>query len=391
MIADRFPPDLGGLARSGARIAGSLARSGSQVDVLAYTKSLPPGALQSYDAGEVDPAAAGVTLHRFGLHANLDFSMQHGMNILDWLHGERDFNAVWGHYLFPAGFMAVLFAEANHLPSVVSARGNDIDRLTFPPGDFARLIWTLGRATRLTAVSRQLARKIDVLLGDVRDVEVLPNAVDTDLFSPGPPPAGLRAELGIAEDEAVLMFAGELREKKGLPFLLECLREVREERPACLVVIGEVRSREEARLASFSTEHPEAGRRLIVTGRLLDQARVAEHLRLGDVFLHPSLWDGLPNAVIEAMACERIVIASDAGGIPDCIEHGETGFLIPRHQLHRLAEAVLEIFGLPEPRRLELGRAARASVVERFRPKIEEKRLIEVLQRLLRESPSTPS
>ncbi|MEO2163706.1 MAG: glycosyltransferase, partial [bacterium] len=203
-------------------------------------------------------------------------------------------------------------------------------------------------------------------------------------------PSGRRLELGIAKDEAVLAFAGELREKKGLTFMLEALREVKAERPACLLVIGEVRAREQARLASFAAEHPEAGSRILVTGRLSEQARVVEHLRLADVFLHPSVWDGLPNAVLEAMACGRIVIGSDAGGIPDCIEHSRNGFLIPRHALHRLGEAILEVLSLPESERQSLAQAARATVQERFRPEIEERRLKAVLQRLWVESGGSP-
>lgn len=132
MLVERFPPDLGGLARSGARTAAALARLGVEVDVVAWTKTCPPGALESIDAGEVAPAARGVRLHRVGLYAHLDFSLQHTLNVLEWLHGTRRFDAVWGHYLFPAGFVAVLFAAQAGLPAAVSARGNDVDRLTFP-------------------------------------------------------------------------------------------------------------------------------------------------------------------------------------------------------------------------------------------------------------------
>ncbi|MGE0709076.1 MAG: glycosyltransferase [Planctomycetota bacterium] len=382
MLCERFPPDLGGLATSGARIAGALVRLGVAVDVVAWTRACPPGALETLAGADVHPSAAGVTVHRVGLYASQDFSLQHTLNVLEWLHSERAFAAAWGHYLFPAGFTAVLFAASQGIPSAVSARGNDVDRATFPPGDFARLLWTLERASLVTAASADLARKIDVLLGRARGVEVVPNAVDPQVFSPGPPDAALRARLGIAPDEAVLCFAGELRQKKGFPFLLDALRAVRAQRPACLLVVGEVRPREQSRLQAFAAEHPADARRILISGRLDEPAEVARHLRLADAFLLPSLWEGMPNALLEAMAVGVPSLASGAGGIPEVLAAGQTGFVLPRHQLHRLGEATLELLALPAEERARIGAAARQAVLERFHPDVEAARLREVLARL---------
>ena len=198
MIVERYPPDLGGLATSGARTAAALARTGVEVDVLAWTKTLPPGRMED------EEGPAGVTVRRLGLFANWDLSLQHTANVLEWLHEQRSFDAIWGHYLFPPGFMAVQLAETLGLKSIVSARGNDVDRMTFPPGDFARLLWTLERASVITSVSHDLARKIDVLLGRDGAATVVPNVVDLETFTPGEPDAALRESLGIAPEEAVL-------------------------------------------------------------------------------------------------------------------------------------------------------------------------------------------
>ncbi|HEX8820451.1 MAG TPA: glycosyltransferase, partial [Archangium sp.] len=257
LIAERFPPDLGGLARSGARTAGALARLEAQVDVFTWTRTLPPGGLQTLDAGEIAASARGATLHRLGLFGQTDTSLQHTLDVLDFLHARRHYQLVWGHYLSPPGFMAVTFAGLAGIPSTVSARGNDVDQAMFPPGDFARLLWTLQRATVLTAASGDLARKMVLLLGKDPGVEVIPNAVDTSLFTPGPADSALRQRLGIQPEELVLGFSGELRHKKGTPFLFSALSEVRKVRPACLLVIGEVRARDLELLSSFRAEHPE--------------------------------------------------------------------------------------------------------------------------------------
>jgi glycosyltransferase involved in cell wall biosynthesis len=214
--------------------------------------------------------------------------------------------------------------------------------------------------------------------------------VDADRFAPGPADAGRRAELGIADDEAVLGFCGELRHKKGLPFLLDALGRVRRERPACLLVIGDVRPREQAAISRFALESPEDAERILVTGHTEDPDEVARDLRQCDVVLQPSVWDGLPNAVLEAMACARPVVASDAGGIPEAVEHGKSGLLLPKAGLHRLGETVLEVLSMPEADREAMGAAARQAVIDGFGPERERRSVAEILARL-RQRPSRSS
>ena len=382
LISERFTPDLGGGARSATRTASALSRLGVDMHVLAWTRTLQPGELVSIAAEETGNDS-DLTLHRLGLYSNWDMSMQHSLNVLEWLHEEYAFDGVWGHYIYPAGFMAVLFAETVGLPSTVSARGNDIDRLTFPPGDFARLTWTLDRATLVSAVSRDLTTKIDLLLGRDSDGVVLGNFVDAETFCPAANSTeSLRVQLGIAPDDAILGFCGELRHKKGLPFLLQALADVQAARPTRLLVIGDVRPREQSTITSFLLDHPELSDRITVTGHQDEPAQVANYLQLCDVVLQPSVWDGLPNAILEAMACERIVIASDAGGIPEAVTHGRTGFIIPKSQLHRLGEGILEVLGLTAEERNDIGRRARSSVLSRFHSGVEAERLAGILGRL---------
>ncbi|QSQ12239.1 glycosyltransferase [Myxococcus landrumensis] len=383
LLAERFPPDIGGLARSGARTAGALARMGARVDVLAWTRSAAPGALStSEDAG-------GVTLHRLGLFGSTDLSMQHTLDVLGHLHSKRRYELVWGHYLSPPGFLAVVFAASVGIASTVSARGNDVDQQMFPPGDFARLLWTLQRADVLTAASADLGRKMSLLLGKDARVEVIPNAVDAQVFSPGPADPALRERLGIAPDEVVLGFSGELRHKKGLPFLLSALSEVRRVRPACLLVIGEVRPRDAEHLVAFRAEHPEDGARIVVSGALATTEDIAAHLRLCDVYLQPSLWEGMPNALLEAMACARPVIASDAGGIPEAVDTQHNGFLVPKALLNHLGQACLDVLSMSEARRAAMGAAARQRILERFVADNEAEALRRVLTRAVpRPAPS---
>ncbi len=366
LITERFEPDLGGVARSATRIAHALAQSGVSVEVLAWTRALPAGERETREIQLSGAANATVIVHRLGLFANLDYSLQHTITLLESLHRSNPFDGIWGHYLSPAGFLAVYFGRSVGIPATVSARGNDVDMQTFPPGDFARLTWTLERAHSITAVSEDLAKKIRILTTNDKPVRVIANSVDLDIFQPGIADDALKLSLGILPEETVLGFSGELRHKKGLHPLIAAFQQVRQVRPACLLVIGEVRVRDQAALIPLGAEDPMTRSRMIITGHLESQRDVARHLQLCDLFLQPSFWDGLPNAVLEAMACEQLILASDAGGIPEAIEHGKSGFLIPRAKLAEFGEAILELLTLSVSQRQTIGQAARSRVAEHF-------------------------
>jgi glycosyltransferase involved in cell wall biosynthesis len=148
-------------------------------------------------------------------------------------------------------------------------------------------------------------------------------------------------------------------------------------------VIGEVRAREAMVISTFSAESPDSAARIVVTGPLDDPKDVARHLRLGDVILLPSVWDGMPNALLEAMACARPVLASDSGGIPEVIEHGVSGLMLPRESLHRLGEAVLELLDRGPDFAHAIGTAARQRVLTSFYPEIERNLLKRVVDQIL--------
>ena len=373
LIAEKFHPDLGGVAVSAKRTYESLTRLGVKVDVVVWSRYLQPGEI-----------AQDRNIYRLGLFRNWDLTMIHTLNLLESLQERFKYDVIWGHYLFPAGFLAVWFAQLQGLKSVVSARGNDIDRGVFPPGDFSRLRWTLENASLLTAVSADLGKKIGLVSGR-EDVTILKNAVDTDIFAPSitaQERQELKAELGIETNELVLCFSGELRAKKGQDFLLSALSQVRKQRPACLLIIGEIRPTQESILAAYKMQHPEDCQRVIVTGHLSNSQQVAQYLQLCDLFLLPSIWEGLPNALLEAMACGCCCLASDAGGIPEVIDRGIDGFILSKNKLQYLGAAVLEFLELDEETIKQVKIASRDRILTEFSLEAEQVRLQQLLNQL---------
>lgn len=175
---------------------------------------------------------------------------------------------------------------------------------------------------------------------------------------------GKRKEERVGSGEwKVVGFVGELREKKGLKTLLNAYAQTAKKLPVVLLVAGEVREGEDKKLFDeFRSANPQLP--IIVTGHVPHNDLPA-YYALMDVFVHPSLRDGMPNAVLEAMACGKTVIATPVGGALEVIEDGVNGFFVNVNDEQGLAEKIAEALSQPDKRE-HLGRSARETVLRRF-------------------------
>jgi len=197
----------------------------------------------------------------------------------------------------------------------------------------------------------------------------------------------LRASLGLGQDRAI-GFVGELREKKGMRFLLPAFAELVRTRPLRLLLIGGVRAECEAALGEFRRSAPAAAERIVELPYERNPARLSRLLALCELLVFPSLYEGMPNAVLETMAAARPVLATDVGGHRDLIVHGDTGALLSPSDLNRLPEAIGEMLDLSEAERAALGSRARAYVIARHSPETERDAYAELYRRLL--DPTAP-
>jgi glycosyltransferase involved in cell wall biosynthesis len=176
-----------------------------------------------------------------------------------------------------------------------------------------------------------------------------PNGVDTAVFSPGPV---------LKEPGCTVLYVGRLEPEKNLERLVEALAMVRE-RHIHLVLIGEGRQRQALEQQARAT-----GLHLECRG-MVPHGQLPRHLREADCFVLPSLTEGHPKALIEAMACGLPCAASARGGIPSLIEDGMTGLLFDPEDTKDIARAVERLLGDRAFAR-RLGEAARAVAVSRY-------------------------
>ena len=134
---------------------------------------------------------------------------------------------------------------------------------------------------------------------------------------------------------------------------------VRELPDARLLIVGdgELRSTLQQQIAALGLE-----RHVVLTGFRDDALGL---MRSFDMFVMSSLTEGLGSAILEAMACERAVIGTSTGGIPEAVDDGSTGILVPPRDERAMANAILSLLRDPS-RRVQMGAAGRARVVTHF-------------------------
>jgi glycosyltransferase involved in cell wall biosynthesis len=194
-----------------------------------------------------------------------------------------------------------------------------------------------------------------VMLGDGSS-----NGVDVERFSPGA--SDVRGQFGIPRDAPVLGFVGRLTCDKGLPELIEAFAMVLKAEPSVyLLLVGWFDAAEDAverGIRGRIEGHP----RIICTGFVTD---TAPYYRAMDLLILPTWREGFPNAVLEAAASGVPAITTLSTGSRDAVVPEVTGLLVPPGYPEAICESSLKLLRDPE-RRMQMGKAARAWVVEHY-------------------------
>jgi L-malate glycosyltransferase len=238
----------------------------------------------------------------------------------------------------------------------------------------------LSRRDRVVGVGADVRRALIANEGlPARRVDVLYNGIDVDAFAAAGATSGsrldARRELRVGPDDFVLMQVARLDYLKDHATALRTLARVSERAPnARLVLVGDgpERSGIEAQVQNLNL-----GDKVRFLGTRQDVDRL---LHGADVFLLTSVSEGIPLTVIEAMAAELAVVATEVGGMSEVVADGATGYLAPAKDDATLAERVLRLAVDPELRR-QMGVAGRARAKQHF----DEPRMCDDYGRLYRE------
>jgi len=361
-------PSVGGSGILASALGEELARRGHEAHFMGYERPfrLPAGAPRLF----FHPVA----ISSYELFKYPDYTLPLSVKMAEVSRDHR-LDVLHVHYAVPhatAAILAVSMLPPAARPRVVTTlHGTDTTLLGRDPGYGPAIRHALDRSDAVTTVSAFLERETRELLSVGRPIDVIHN-----FFEPHPPrrPRGeVRRELGVGP-EALLIHASNLRGFKRIDILLECCARIRPRDSFKLAVLAG------APFAPFLGEV----RRLGLEDRVVVRENVSEvedYLQAADIGLFPSDMESFGLSILEAMCFACPSVASAVGGIPEVVESGRSGILVPPGDADGFARAAESLIRDPA-RRAELGAAARRRARERFSADVIVGRYVELYRRV---------
>jgi len=237
-----------------------------------------------------------------------------------------------GHFLYPDGAATALLGRRFGLPVVLTARGSDVNVKCENPVIRRWVRWACESSAAIVTVSKALKKRLAELGVEANKIHVLRNGVDLDKFDltdSGHDNSGSDAGLS-------LLSVGHLVEAKGHQLLIEAIARIPEARAT---IIGE--GPDEYSLRQLAEGLGVSGR-VIFLGHV-PHGDLAEYYRAADATVLASSREGMPNVVLESLACGTRVVATDVGGIAEVVVSPEAGFLMFDRSMTSLLNALRQL------------------------------------------------
>lgn len=235
--------------------------------------------------------------------------------VADKLLKTKKYDYIYASWLYPDGWAAAQLARQYNIPLFVNVVGTDVNRLSSGSSVTKKSLAVVAQAQQTIAVSASLKEHLVALGADPHKIKVVYNGVNRSIFRPLPKQC-TRDELSIPEGRSIILFVGNLKKEKGILELAKAFTLLVRRRPDMdmgLVIVGS---------GPFELNMKNS---LKVDG-MLDRVRflgsqpleeVAKWMNACDLFCLPSYMEGQPNVVIEALACQARIVATNVGGIPE--------------------------------------------------------------------------
>ena len=233
-------------------------------------------------------------------------------------------DVILAQYAYFCGLIGAIAAWLSGRISVVRAVGSDLRVHSQSFMGMIAVLLTLRIASGVICVSEDLESRVQRL--GAKSTVVIPSP----LLLP-------RYKTNVHGKDRQIVSVARLVPIKGMSYLIKAMVHVN----GSLVIIGNGPERRRLELLS---RHLELSDRVFFTGWINDRSRVLDYLRQATVFVLPSLSEGLPRVLIEAMACGLPVVATDVGGVPEAVVDGVNGLLVPPRDEKALAEAIEYVF-----------------------------------------------
>jgi N-acetyl-alpha-D-glucosaminyl L-malate synthase BshA len=346
-------PTYGGSGVVATELGIELAARGHQIHFISYA---PPVRL--------DPSLENIEFHEvevssYPLFDHAPYTLSLSVKMLE-VAQSAELDLLHVHYAIPHSVSALLaraMAAPQRLPFITTLHGTDItlvgnDRSFLPITKFS-----IEQSDGVTTVSHYLKQKTIEEFDIQRPIEVIPNFVNCDLYRRREDPA-LRAQWA-PNGEPIVMHLSNFRPVKRVSDVVEIFALMRQKIRAKLVLIGDGPDRS---AVEYLVRKHKLTKDVFLLGK---QDRVYEQLGVADLFLLPSDHEAFGLAALEAMACEVPVVATDVGGVPEVIEQGVDGYLVPARDVAAAARFGVEILSRADRGR-EMGIRARENAERKY-------------------------
>ncbi len=264
------------------------------------------------------------------------------------------------HYAIPhatSAFLAQQILGDSGIPFTTTLHGTDITLVGLEPSYLYAVKFSIEKSNGVTAVSRHLKEKTLSNYAITKDIEVIPNFVDTKKYKKSEA-SNFRKQIS-PNNEKILVHVSNFRKVKRVPDTVRIFNEVRKEIPSRLVLVGDGpdRSNTEQLCRDLGICND-----VIFLGK---QSELVEIYSASDIFLMPSQSESFGLSALEAMACSLPVISSSVGGLPELQVHGETGFIAEIGDIDRMARYTVDLLRDDNKYRI-FSEAARRRAVENF-------------------------
>lgn len=259
----------------------------------------------------------------------------------------QSYDVIHTHFAVPSGPSAALISQTFGIPNVLSIYGGDIydPSKALSPHRIPVLRMLVKRllvsATSVVAESTDIRDRALRHYGLSREIPVIPLGLQAPSFA-----GARRSELGLSDDDFIIVSVGRLVARKGYEYLIRAL--ARLDIPNTrLLIIGQGPRKDH--LASLAASLG-VSERVSFLGRVSDEAKF-QYLSVSDLFVLPSLHEGFGIVFLEAMFCGLPIIATDTGGQRDFLVNGRNGFLVPPRDSNALADRIKYLYRDADARR----------------------------------------
>lgn len=384
ITAQEFPPDVGGVGVSAKRIASLLQDLGYQVHVAVFRsvfrKQRKLAKAEKFSRSHCETTTQdGITVHRLypAVRSTVARDQDYLMDTygqLTTLHKQYQFDLVHAFFINETGFLTTMLAKENNIPVINSVRGADLHKHIFDCQQQKQIDWTLANSDWTTFVSQDLMKRARLFTpGIINKSTAFLNSIVPVNFD--------NLEKPLLADElkgVVIGSVGNFRDKKGIEYLLDACENLQTE--FTLLFVGEFVTKEEnywiQELAKSGLEN-----KIVITGKVSRQEALS-YLPYMDIFAIPSLNDGCPNALLEAMLAEKAVVGTNVDAIAEIVEDGVNGLLVNPYSSEELAIAIAKLIERPILRET-FGKLAKQKIIRDLNPALEQANWGKVYERVL--------